>query len=150
MKKQIVKESRPFWISYILLLALTVLGFLIPKDNDLIWPHFFFFYLPFLLCGIYLYGLLMGIWMQRKYKFSSKKIILLSVIFLFLAILLLIPTRLDGMLKNGVLYGIDFVILPAIGATLCFSVTAFITRALQQRKLKSIDVTQSKDQEGGA
>lgn len=150
MKKQLNKELRPFWMSYLLLLALIMLGLLIPNGHDLNWPYGVFFYVPFIFFGVYLYGLVLGISVQRKMRNTTKTILITTVIHLIFTTLLLLPPCLGGIITNGILYHDVSFLFPTIGSTLLFFIGSLITKKLQQRRLKSIDAASKEYNEEGA
>lgn len=133
MVKKFFSKLNLFWIIYFILLFLSTLGgIFIPKDNDIIWIWFALFYMPFLLYLVYPYGFFMGIWIQCKFTSKTKEILLLSIIYFILVLILLMVCGLGGILKNGILYHINFKFYPALGSALLFIVGAFIVKFIRK------------------
>lgn len=133
MIKKFFGKFRLFWIIYFSLLFLCSLGgIFIPIDNDIIWIWACLFYLPFLLCLVYIYGFIMGIWAQSKLKGTADEIFHLSGIYFILVSVLLMVGIMKGILKNGILYDINHRFYIALGSALLFAAGAFIAK-LKQR-----------------
>lgn len=133
MIKKFFSKFNLFWIIYFFLFFLCSLGgIFIPTDNDIIWIWVWLFYLPFLLCLVYPYGFIMGIWAQSKLTGTAKEIFLLSIIYFILVLLLLMIGTLRGILKNGILYDINSRFYIALGSALLFAVGTFIVKFKQQ------------------
>lgn len=136
MKNKYIYQIRAFWIIYLILLSLFVLGSLIPKDSDIIWIWIWLFCMPFTFFVIYAYGFFVGIWIQNKLKNSIRDIFFLAIVYFLLHFFLYILWGLEGILLNGFLYNMDFNFYPTFGSTLLFMLGAFLTKWMQKRMIK--------------
>ena len=128
MKNKYIFQIKAFWIIYVILLSLFVLGSLIPKDSDIIWIWIWLFFMPFTFFVIYAYGFFLGIWIQNKLKNNIKEISFLAIVYFILHFLLYLLWGLKGFLLNGITHNIDRYFYPAFGSTLLFILGAFIAK----------------------
>lgn len=135
--KETLEYTKPLWISFIILLVVNMSTLLIPQDSDAVWLWGGLYYWPFVVFGgIYLYGLIMGIWIQRKSGGGWKQLLALGfIMFLILLAVLSIPAwraiRLNG-LRNTFYSLFVSELIPSTGCAIAYLLGASITKCIQR------------------